>query len=111
MAVTNNFESTCQNLGSDIREIRNRIEILDREISNNQSTLNRGIENRIRMRIQNGQLQKVPTYSEEEIRHQTQQLKDKIDNDRNELRQLEQRRNDLLNEFRSLDCSKWVSLY
>lgn len=111
MAIPLNNQSTCQNLVRQLRNIRAKIDILERGLADDENRLERGLENRVRRIIENGQLREKPRLSDQELQREAELLRRNIENTRNQLQDAQHRRDSLISEFDRLGCQRWVNFF
>lgn len=110
MALTND-KTRCEELIHEINSVRSEIRRLERVISDDEAALERGLENRVRVIIENGQLRQKPSLSNQEIQQEANKLRQNIETARNKLQDAERTRETLTREFNRLSCSQWVSFF
>ena len=110
MALTND-KARCEELSQELNNIRAEISRLERIISDDEAALERGLGNRVRVIIENGQLRQKPSLSDQEIQQEANKLRQNIQNTRNKLQDAERTRETLISEFNRLSCTRWIRLF
>lgn len=110
MALTND-KARCEELSQELNNIRTEISRLERIISDDEAALERGLGNRVRVIIENGQLRQKPSLSDQEIQQEANKLRQNIQNTRNKLQDAERTRETITSEFNRLSCSRWIRLF
>jgi len=99
-----NTETECRFLDSELKRVNTKIRDLENEIRSNLEILDRGVGNRVRVRIQDGAITQQPSRNEAEILARANELRQEIRQWQSEISQLRAERANIIASQRSLGC-------
>ena len=103
MALSNT-ETECRFLDSELKRVNTKIRDLENEIRSNLEILDRGVGNRVRVRIEDGVMIQQPSGNEAEILARAKELRQEIRQWQSEISQLRAERSKIVALQRSLGC-------
>jgi len=99
-----NIETECRFLDSELKRVNSEIGDLEKEIRRNLEILDRGVGNRVRVRIQDGVITQQPSGNEAEILARANELRQEIRRWQSEISLLKAERTNIIESQRSLGC-------
>jgi len=99
-----NIKTECRFLDSELKRVNKKIRDLENEIRSNLEILDRGVGNRVRVRIQGGVINQQPSRNEAEILARANELRQEIRQWQAEVSQLKAERANIRASQRTLGC-------